>query len=125
MEKLKKMDEREYPTLMRVLFGLDSPTPSSQDPNDLSDELKSLDFIDSTLNDSQRDAVKFALASGEVALIHGPPGVRSQQDVSFMAKLIEWTRPVKHTPSSSSSSSLSSALSGYSSADHRTSQSTT
>lgn len=76
MEKLKKMEEREYPTLMRVLFGLDSPTPISQDLNDLSDELKSLDFIDSTLNDSQRDAVKFALASREVALIHGPPGVR-------------------------------------------------
>ncbi|KAL8747444.1 MAG: hypothetical protein Q9184_007597, partial [Pyrenodesmia sp. 2 TL-2023] len=74
MEKLKKMEEREYSTLMQVLFGLDSPTPVSQDLNELSDELKSLDFIDSTLNDSQRDAVRFALASREVALIHGPPG---------------------------------------------------
>ena len=36
-----------------------------------------IDFIDPTLNDSQKDAIKFALASREVALIHGPPGVSS------------------------------------------------
>jgi DNA polymerase alpha-associated DNA helicase A len=34
-----------------------------------------LDWFDSTLNDSQKDAIRFALASREVALIHGPPGV--------------------------------------------------
>jgi DNA polymerase alpha-associated DNA helicase A len=27
------------------------------------------------LNESQKDAIRFALASREVALIHGPPGV--------------------------------------------------
>lgn len=75
MEKLKKMEEREYPTLMRVLFGLDSPTPIAQDLDVLSEQLRALDFIDPTLNESQRDAVKFALASREIALIHGPPGV--------------------------------------------------
>ncbi|KAL8942875.1 MAG: hypothetical protein Q9216_001418 [Gyalolechia sp. 2 TL-2023] len=74
MDKLKKMEEKDYPTLMRVLFGLDSPTPISQDLDDLSEEIRSLDFVDPTLNDSQRDAVKFALASREVALVHGPPG---------------------------------------------------
>lgn len=67
MERLKKMEEREYTTLTRVLFGLDSPTPVSNDEEEL-------EFLDQTLNDSQRDAVRFALASKEVALIHGPPG---------------------------------------------------
>lgn len=68
MERLKKMEEREYTTLTRVLFGLDTPTPVSNDE-------KEFEFLDQTLNDSQRDAVRFALASREVALIHGPPGV--------------------------------------------------
>lgn len=76
MKKLEKMSERDYPILMRVLFGLDSPTPVPSNPDDFSEETKDLDFIDSTLNESQRNAVKFALASREVALIHGPPGVR-------------------------------------------------
>ncbi|KAL8776720.1 MAG: hypothetical protein Q9213_008158 [Squamulea squamosa] len=74
MEKLKKMEEKDYTTLMRVLFGLDKPTPVARDLNDLSEEIRSLDFVDPTLNESQRDAIKFALASQEVALIHGPPG---------------------------------------------------
>lgn len=76
MDKLKKMEDKDYPILMRVLFGLDSPTPVSRDLDDLNEELRSLNLIDTTLNDSQRDAVIFALASKEVALIHGPPGVR-------------------------------------------------
>lgn len=68
MKKLEKMEEREYTILTRVLFGLDTITPVSQ-------ELEPLQFFDTTLNDSQRDAIRFALASKEVALIHGPPGV--------------------------------------------------
>ncbi|KAL8717478.1 MAG: hypothetical protein Q9225_005285, partial [Loekoesia sp. 1 TL-2023] len=74
MEKLKKMEESDYLILMRVLFGLDSPTPIPQSLDNLNEGIKSLDFIDPTLNNSQRDAVKFALASREIALIHGPPG---------------------------------------------------
>ena len=69
MEKLSKMEEREHTALMRILFGLDSPTP-------VTDDLKDVEFFDPTLNDSQKDAIRFALASKEVALIHGPPGVR-------------------------------------------------
>ncbi len=74
MERLKKMGESEYTTLTRVLFGLDTPTPVSQDE-------EKVEFLDQTLNNSQRDAVRFALASKEVALIHGPPGVGRLQDI--------------------------------------------
>lgn len=77
MERLKKMDQSEYTTLTRVLFGLDTPTPPSQDG-------PKIEFIDQTLNDSQRDAVKFALASREVALIHGPPGVSRRLPVTVI-----------------------------------------
>ncbi len=79
MEKLKKMEEKEYPILMRVLFGLDTPTPVSRDLDDLSGDIEGLDFFDPTLNESQRHAIKFVVASREVALIHGPPGVSFSQ----------------------------------------------
>ncbi|KAJ0355201.1 hypothetical protein COL154_000794 [Colletotrichum chrysophilum] len=74
MEKLEKMTEAEYSSFMRVLFGLSSPSPV---PSDLASdsELSKIQWIDPSLNDSQKDAIRFALASREVALIHGPPGV--------------------------------------------------
>ncbi|KAJ0380714.1 hypothetical protein COL26b_001000 [Colletotrichum chrysophilum] len=73
MEKLEKMTEAEYSSFMRVLFGLSSPSPV---PSDLASdsELSKIQWIDPSLNDSQKDAIRFALASREVALIHGPPG---------------------------------------------------
>lgn len=70
MQRLQKMTDSEHTPLIRILFGLDSPTP-------LPDTLPDVDFFDQTLNDSQRDAIRFALESREVALIHGPPGVSS------------------------------------------------
>ena len=76
MEKIKKLDESQYTALTRVLFGLESPSPVSSDSKDSEDQIGRLEFYDPTLNDSQKDAIKFALASPEVALIHGPPGVR-------------------------------------------------
>ncbi|KAK5138975.1 hypothetical protein LTR04_004017, partial [Oleoguttula sp. CCFEE 6159] len=66
---LQKASEAEYTPFIRVLFGLSSPTPVPPD-----NELKELDWIDPSLNDSQKNAIKFAMASSEVALIHGPPG---------------------------------------------------
>ena len=68
MTKMSKMNEAEYTPLMRVLFGLSSPSPP-----DLA-ATEDMEFIDSSLNDSQKQAIRFALASPEVALIHGPPG---------------------------------------------------
>ncbi|RWA07199.1 hypothetical protein EKO27_g7900 [Xylaria grammica] len=73
MEKLQKMTESEYSSFVRVLFGLSSPSPV---PRDLSTdpEYEKIEWLDPTLNESQKDAIRFALASREVALIHGPPG---------------------------------------------------
>ncbi|KXH47303.1 hypothetical protein CSAL01_08460 [Colletotrichum salicis] len=73
MGKIEKMTESEYTSFMRVLFGLSSPSPV---PPDLASdpELAKIQWIDPSLNDSQKDAIRFALASREVALIHGPPG---------------------------------------------------
>ncbi|KAG2173383.1 hypothetical protein INT44_008735 [Umbelopsis vinacea] len=59
-----KRDSSNTP-LQRVLFGLQAPDV---------EEMKEVKFFDDTLNDSQREAVRFALASKEIALVHGPPG---------------------------------------------------
>ncbi|KAH0339334.1 DNA helicase, partial [Aureobasidium melanogenum] len=69
MTKLLKMPESEHSTLTRVLFGQSSAV--SVQPRDMAEELE---WLDPSLNDSQKEAIKFALASPEVALIHGPPG---------------------------------------------------
>jgi DNA polymerase alpha-associated DNA helicase A len=55
--------------LQRVLFGISAPS----EPEDVG-EIQY--FNPSGLNTSQKQAVKLALASPELALIHGPPGVR-------------------------------------------------
>lgn len=73
MEKLKEMSEAEHSIFMRTLFGLSSPSPLPQDLSSDPDVGK-LEWIDPSLNDSQKDAIRFALASREIALIHGPPG---------------------------------------------------
>lgn len=75
MKKMQKMEEGEHTVLMRVLFGLSKPMPLPDNLEDPEQGCGKVDFVDLTLNDSQKDAVRFALASKEVALIHGPPGV--------------------------------------------------
>ncbi len=69
MTKLQKMPPSEHSALTQVLFGLSSPSPISDE--DLRAEVK---WHDPSLNSSQKDAIRFALASRDVALIHGPPG---------------------------------------------------
>ena len=71
MERLRKMEEKDYTTLTRVSFGLDSVISVTESSADWP---QGTAFLDPTLNDSQKDAVRFALASREIALIHGPPG---------------------------------------------------
>ncbi len=69
MRKLQKMSEAEYSSFVRVLFGLSSPSLLPADYNK-----RDVEWIDPSLNESQKEAIKFALASEEIALIHGPPG---------------------------------------------------
>ncbi|EXJ83233.1 hypothetical protein A1O1_06852 [Capronia coronata CBS 617.96] len=68
LTKLLKTPEASYTALQRVLLGLSSPGS----PN--LETVKDVVFCDPTLNASQQDAIRFALSSPEIALIHGPPG---------------------------------------------------
>jgi DNA polymerase alpha-associated DNA helicase A len=74
MTRLQKLEEQEYTPFMRVLFGQAAPSDLPTDLNDPTNPLHKLEWIDPSLNDSQKEAIRFALASREVALIHGPPG---------------------------------------------------
>ncbi|KAI7712988.1 DNA helicase, partial [Hortaea werneckii] len=69
MTKLQKMQPSEHSQLTQVLFGQTSPTPLAEE------ELKKeIPWNDPSLNDSQKEAIRFTLATREVSLIHGPPG---------------------------------------------------
>jgi DNA polymerase alpha-associated DNA helicase A len=74
MKKLQDMSESEQSIFMRVLFGQSSPAPVAADLSS-DPEFGKIEWIDPNLNDSQKDAIRFALASRDIALIHGPPGV--------------------------------------------------
>lgn len=67
LEKLQKKCEEGGNALTNVLLG-QSILSTPQIINDI-------DFFDDTLNESQKEAVRFALGSPEISLIHGPPGV--------------------------------------------------
>ncbi|KAJ2899172.1 hypothetical protein MKZ38_003369 [Zalerion maritima] len=75
MEKLRDMGQYDYTEFMKVIFGLSTPSPVAT-PQDLAsgDDFGEIEWIDPSLNDSQKDAIRFALGSKEIALIHGPPG---------------------------------------------------
>lgn len=77
------MKSDEYSSFVRIMFGLTTTSPVS---GDLKEE-KDLEWVDPSLNDSQKDAIRFALASKEVALIHGPPGVSGNFFIYFVVFL--------------------------------------
>jgi len=68
MERLRDTPMSELSPLANILLGRTKPSSLQQLPD--------IKFIDQTLNDSQKDAVRFSLSAHEIALIHGPPGVQ-------------------------------------------------
>ncbi|KAM9660349.1 DNA-binding protein SMUBP-2 [Trichechus inunguis] len=63
---LKKYHSGPATSLIEVLFGGSDPSPS--------DVTHPLTFYNTSLDTSQKEAVSFALAQKELAIIHGPPG---------------------------------------------------
>ncbi|CEG64601.1 hypothetical protein RMATCC62417_01544 [Rhizopus microsporus] len=66
LEALQQRCDEGGSGLINVLLGQsDISTPQ---------KMSNIQFFDETLNDSQKEAVRFALGSNEIALVHGPPG---------------------------------------------------
>ncbi|KAB8748974.1 hypothetical protein FH972_026525 [Carpinus fangiana] len=75
MTKLKDMPLSDQSNFIRVLFGQSSPSPVPASSDALDEDVGPIKWIsERPLNTSQQDAIKFALSSREIALIHGPPG---------------------------------------------------
>jgi hypothetical protein len=73
LERLQRMDinEKSLP-MVNVLFEVFEPT--FNESNEKLNYIKNLTFFNDGLNESQKDAVRFALKVNEIGLIHGPPG---------------------------------------------------
>lgn len=95
--RLQRMGKSQYSSFVRVLFGLSSPSPLSAGY-----ENENVEWVDPSLNQSQKEAIKFAVASREIALIHGPPGVRTPLHHILNFILILNHRLAKHIHSSNS-----------------------
>lgn len=74
LDTLTKYREGPAAHLINVLFGSLSPGPPLQTQPFTEGEEKPCVFVNPSLDDSQRQAVKFALCQREVAIVHGPPG---------------------------------------------------
>ncbi|KAK1065326.1 hypothetical protein LTR74_008002 [Friedmanniomyces endolithicus] len=70
MTTLQLLPPASHTPLTQVLFGHSSPIPPSS--SDLQSAVST--WHDPSLNSTQQAAIRFALASENVALIHGPPG---------------------------------------------------
>ena len=87
MTKLEKMSEATC--LVRILLGHESVTPVPADLDSPSSEFAKIQWDNPYLNDSQKAAIRFALASREIALIHGPPGTgKTYTLIEFILQLL-------------------------------------
>lgn len=67
MKRLETFPETSKTEVIRILLGEASFTPSKG-------KHSKMDFFDSNLNASQRNAVEFAIHESPITIIHGPPG---------------------------------------------------
>ncbi|KTW26261.1 uncharacterized protein T551_03560 [Pneumocystis jirovecii RU7] len=71
--RLKEMKDEEMTLLTKVLLEREKPSlPWRKDEKD--SPISNFSLFDNTLNDGQKKAVEFSLASKEITVIHGPPG---------------------------------------------------
>lgn len=115
MVRLEKMSDRDVTPLIRILFGHSNPSPVPLDNNALQVATNEIKWINSNLNDSQKAAIRFALISREVALIHGPPGTGKSQSVTelILQMLKQKLRILVCGPSNISVDNLVERLSSY------------
>lgn len=97
MAKLRDLKDSTYSNFIKVVFGQSAPTPVPTEVEKLDEIVGSVAWKTDSLNDSQKTAIKFALASPEVALIHGPPGTgKTHTLIELILQLLDASRRDKH-----------------------------
>lgn len=91
LKQLKGQTESQKSVFIRVLFGQSSQTPVPLDEKALARQVGDINWIGDNLNDSQKNAIRFALSSPEIALIHGPPGTGKTH--TLIELIIQLLRP--------------------------------
>ncbi|KAF8186355.1 P-loop containing nucleoside triphosphate hydrolase protein, partial [Pholiota molesta] len=76
--------------LIQVLLAMKSPSPKER--------IENLTFFDTSLNDSQKVAVRFCLESPEVACIHGPPGTGKTHTLIEIIRQLTMETPTNSKP---------------------------
>jgi DNA polymerase alpha-associated DNA helicase A len=72
----------KLPSLVAVLLGLRKPSVDATSAE--------LEYLDPSLNESQKAAARFALEAQELSLIHGPPGTgKTQTLVEVIRQLVQ------------------------------------
>ncbi|KAI7863129.1 AAA domain-containing protein [Spinellus fusiger] len=90
LERIKALGESGVSEMAKTLLGLSKPSA----PIDQSDIV----FYDETLNESQKDAVRFALGAPEIALVHGPPDNLVERLARHRMNLVRVGHPARILP---------------------------
>ncbi|KAF9485626.1 P-loop containing nucleoside triphosphate hydrolase protein [Pholiota conissans] len=80
----------ELTTLIQVLLAMKPPSTKER--------IDDLTFFDTSLNDSQKTAVRFCLESPEVACIHGPPGTGKTHTLIEIIRQLTTETPANPKP---------------------------
>lgn len=94
--RLQRNTDSQTSNFVRVLFGQSAPSPVPRDETALSEAAGKPVWVNESLNDSQKAAIEFALASQDIALIHGPPGTGKTQ--TLIELIIQLLRPEQQKP---------------------------
>ncbi|GFU17552.1 DNA-binding protein SMUBP-2 [Nephila pilipes] len=106
--KFLKRHGREH-HLVNVLFGCKKPSVFQES------SIKDLSFYNDSLNNVQKEAVRFALSQKEVAIIHGPPGTGKTTTVveCILQAISQKLKVLACAPSNVAVDNLVQKLAGY------------
>lgn len=88
LRKLEHLSDGNKSEMLRLLLGESRFSPKSSPKTEIK-------FFDETLNESQRNAISFAIHSSPVTIIHGPPGTGKTYTLIELIKQLKFNHKEK------------------------------